>query len=323
MSTVLLELKGIKKYFPIKRGILRNTVGFVKAVDCVNLKINEGEDLGLVGESGCGKTTLARIILRLIKPDSGRIIFRGDDIGSYLISGLRNFRKDVQIVFQDPFSSLDPRFKIKDTIGEGISLWGEKDRGKILKRVEEIIASVGLSENSLNRLPHEFSGGERQRIAIARALFTNPKLLVLDEAVSSLDVLIQNQILKLLLELRKKFNLTYIFIAHNLRVIKKISQKVAVMYLGKIVELAETEEFFSNAVHPYAKLLLDAAINFRVDVAYDETAVSDKNCCCYYNRCIYRQEICFNKEPAFKEIIPGHFVACHLPGIDNFKKEQR
>ncbi len=315
MSQTLLELREIKKYFPTRRGILRNTVGFVKAVDGVNLKILEGQNLGLVGESGCGKTTLARIILKLIKPDCGRLIVNGEDItDSYDVK--QNFRKNIQMVFQDPFSSLDPRFRVADIVGEAAGLLKEKRKSKILDKVSETLSAVGLSKDSLSKFPHEFSGGERQRIAIARAIFAYPKLLIFDEAVSSLDILIQNQILNLLLKLKKELSLTYVFISHNLRVIKRIGQQIAVMYMGRIVELAETEEIFNSAMHPYTKLLLNASVEFKAD-ARDEKLVSlSSHGCSYSDRCAYKKEICLCQSPDLKEISQGHFVACHFVGED-------
>ncbi|MDP2939884.1 MAG: ATP-binding cassette domain-containing protein [Candidatus Omnitrophota bacterium] len=312
MSVALLELQGLKKYFPINRGILRRTVGFVKAVDGIDLRIDEAEILGLVGESGSGKTTLAKIILGLIKPDYGRMIFKEIPLVDFKGYNRFGFRRDIQIVFQDPFSSLDPRFKIKDIVAEGAILLKEKNKLKIMSRVEEVMEFVGLSKSYLERLPHEFSGGERQRIAIARALFLRPKLLVLDEATSSLDVLIQMQILRLLLKLKQDFNLTYIFISHNLKLVKRICYRIAVMYLGKIVECANTEEIFNFTMHPYTKQLINAALNFKSDVQEETAILSNYYGCNYANRCKYKKEICQKEGPLLKEVRPGHFVACHF-----------
>lgn len=263
---MLLELKNIKKYFPIKGGFFGGKGNTVKAVDGIDLSIRPGKNISLVGESGCGKTTLARIILKLMPLDNGSIVFDGQDITQYQSQQLKNCRKNMQMVFQDPYSSLDPRYTVRRIMKEGLTL--EKDQypseAKKLARMQELLESVQLSGDILNRYPHEFSGGERQRIAIARALMLNPKLLILDEAVSSLDVIIQKQLVDLLADLQNKFDLTYLFISHNLKIVKKISQRIAVMYKGKIVELASTEEIFNNPLHPYTKELLLAAIDYKV-----------------------------------------------------------
>lgn len=262
---MLLELKNIKKYFPVKGGFFGSTGGVVKAVNGIDLTLRSGENISLVGESGCGKTTLARIILKLLPLDSGTIIFDGQDITQLSNRQLRETRKNMQMVFQDPHSSLDPRYTISRIMKEGLTL--EKDRYGSLsekqERMQQVLQSVQLNGDILNRYPHEFSGGERQRIAIARALMLNPKLLILDEAVSSLDVIIQKQLIDLLADLQKDFKLTYLFISHNLKVVRKISHKIAVMYQGKIVELAPTEEIFNDPRHPYTKELLLAAIDYK------------------------------------------------------------
>ncbi len=261
MST-LLELKNIKKYFHVSHGIFGLGTEVVRAVDGVDLMISSGENLGLVGESGSGKTTLGRIILKLLTIDSGNIVWEGEDITRLRGMKLRLIRRDFQMVFQDPTSSLDPRFTVRKIIQEAMIYENSKTQKET--RVRELLSAVKLPADILNRFPHEFSGGERQRIAIARALAMNPKLLILDEAVSSLDVLIQEEILDLLKELQNKFFLTYFFISHNLRVVKKICSRLAVMYKGKIVELASTQEIFNQPLHPYTQSLLAAAIQYKV-----------------------------------------------------------
>ena len=262
---MLLQLENIKKYFPVKKGVWGHEESFVRAVDDVSLNIKKGENVGLVGESGCGKTTLGRIILKLLPLDSGSIYFKGEDLTNIPDRYFKDFRKYIQMVFQDPDNSLDPRFTIRRVLREAMILAKDEYRTEEQKenRAKDLMEAVNLQPDMLNRYPHEFSGGERQRIAIAHPLGLNPKLLILDEAVSSLDVIIQEQLIELLLELQRQFHLTYLFISHNLKVVKKISQTIAVMYKGKIVELASTQEIFNNPLHPYTKQLLAAAVEYK------------------------------------------------------------
>jgi len=260
---MLLELRNIKKYFPGPAGFFGKPASFVKAVDGVDLSIVQGENLGLVGESGCGKTTLGRLAIKLLSCDQGEIIFDERNITSLSSKKMRSLRKDIQMVSQDPFSSLDPRFTVRNILLEAMQFQKENSAKKE-EKMKEILKAVSLPDNILGRFPHEFSGGERQRIAIARALSMNPKLLILDEAVSSLDVLVQEEILNLLLDLQQKFNVTYFFISHNLRVVKKVCHKVAVMLNGRIVEAGPCGEIFNNPLHPYTRQLLSAAIEYKV-----------------------------------------------------------
>ncbi len=266
---MLLELKNIRKSFSAKGGFLSRPQSFVRAVDGVDLTIAPGENLGLVGESGCGKTTLGRIIVKLIAPESGNILFDGKDITSLPGRQFREYRQKIQMVFQDPYSSLDPRFTVYRIFEEAMTLEWKKysTPAKRRERAAQLLKAVGLSPEMMERFPHEFSGGERQRIAIARALVLNPKLLILDETVSSLDVLIQKQVLDLLDSLQKEFQVTYLFISHNLRVVAKISRRIAVMYQGRIVESAPTRELLNNPLHPYTKELLAAAVDYKASAA--------------------------------------------------------
>lgn len=315
----LLEVKNVKKYFPISKGFL-STKGEVKAVDGVSFTVNKGETVGIVGESGCGKSTLARTILRLNEATGGKVIFNGQDIFSIKGKQLREIRQDIQLIFQDPYSSLNPRMTIEQIIKEPLVIhsWGDKERRK--ERVKELVEIVGLSVNQLKRYPHEFSGGQRQRIGIARALALNPKLVVCDEPVSALDVSIQSQILNLLRSLQQNLDLTFIFIAHDLSVVKHVSDKVIVMYLGKIVEIAKEEDLYSNALHPYTQALLSAIpdpnplkkkkrIILQGDVPSPANPPSG---CRFHTRCVYAQEKCATEEPAFEKYEVGHFAACHF-----------
>jgi oligopeptide/dipeptide ABC transporter ATP-binding protein len=316
----LIEVKGLKKYFPIKGGILSRTIEEVKAVDGVDLYIKEGETLGLVGESGCGKTTVGRAILRLIEPSCGQVLFQGEDITKYGRADMRKVRHNMQIVFQDPNSSLDPRMLIKDIVAEPLLVNGWKKGNKLDNKVESLLVAVGLNKLHAYRYPHEFSGGQRQRVCIARALALNPKFIVLDEPTSALDVSVQSQILNNLEDLQRDFGLTYLFISHNLVVVKYLSDRVAVMYLGKIVESAKTDELFEKPLHPYTQALLSAIpvpdpdyrccrIILEGDVP---TPINPPKGCRFHTRCKYRMDVCDKVEPGFKDVGGEHFVACHL-----------
>ena len=320
----LLEVKNLKKYFPVEKGFWRKTVGYVKAVDKVNLYINEGETLGVVGESGCGKTTLGRCILRAIEPTEGSILFRlnGDmiDITKLDRESLRATRRYTQMIFQDPYSSLDSRMTVLDIVGEPLLVNKLATGRKMEERVKDLVKVVGLNVKHLKRYPHAFSGGQRQRIGIARALASNPKFIVADEPVSALDVSVQAQTLNLLQDLQVEFKLTYLFISHDLSVIEHISDRVAVMYVGKVVELAKTEEFFLNPLHPYSEALLsalpkpDPRLRMKRIILSGEVAnpVNPPSGCYFHPRCKYIEEICKKEEPEWKEVNSDHFVACHF-----------
>ncbi len=321
---VLLDVKGLKKYFPVEQGFLRRLVGEVKAVDGVNLFIKEGETLGLVGESGCGKTTLGRCIVRGIRPTEGQILFRLPegrvvDLARLQGGSLRSVRRNIHMIFQDPYSSLDPRMTVLDIIAEPMKYHRIASGPELVEQVKELMRVVGLEVKHLKRYPHAFSGGQRQRIGIARSLAPRPKLIVCDEAVSALDVSIQAQILNLLQDLQREFGLTYLFIAHDLSVIEHISDRVAVMYVGRMVESSETEELFIGPRHPYTEALLsavprsDPTKKMERIILPGEVAnpASPPSGCYFHPRCRYAQERCRVEAPAWDEVSPEHFVACH------------
>ncbi len=314
----ILEVKGLKKYFPLRKGIFGTTRVFNKALDNVSIEIKENETLGLVGESGCGKTTLARCILKLIEPDEGKILLDEIDITHLKGKKLFPLRKKMQVVFQDPNSSLNPRKTIFDIISEGILIHKiVKSKKEAKNYIIEILEKVGISEKSLYNYPHEFSGGQKQRIAIARAISLNPELLICDEAVSSLDVSIQAQIISLLIELKQKLKLSYLFIAHDLAVVKTISDRIAVMYGGKIVEIAKTSELFTNPLHPYTQLLISSVFepdpSARITLQDNLLEISfTKKGCNFLPLCSKCKKECEEISPELKEIKKGHLVSCHL-----------
>ncbi len=318
--TPLLEVQNLKKYFPIKKGIISRTVGQVKAVDGLDLTIYQGETISLVGESGCGKSTTGRAIVQLDPQTEGKVFFQGKELTSLSTMELRKIRTDLQIIFQDPYSSLNPRKRIGDLLAEPLLAHKLADKSEVTKKVDDILEIVGLSKFHKSRYPHEFSGGQRQRIGIARALILQPKLIVCDEPVSALDVSIQAQVLNLLKDLQKEFQLTYLFIAHGLGVVKYISDRIAVMYLGKIVELAKTEDIFKNPRHPYTQALLHAYpipnphLRNRERIVMEGDVPNPANPpkgCSFHARCPLAQNICKEQSPVLQG--DHHTVACHFP----------
>ena len=320
----LLEVTDLKKYFPIKRGFMKKIVGYVKAVDNLSLFVNERETLGLVGESGCGKTTAGRSILRAIEPTSGKIMFNDPLLGRINVAELdedqlRNARRSMRMIFQDPYSSLNPRMTIMDIVGAPLSAMGIAHGKGLEDRIAEILLMVGLRPEYMRRYPHAFSGGQRQRIGLARALAPNPKFLVCDEPVSALDVSVQAQILNLLQDLQADLGLTYLFVAHDLSVVAHICDRVSVMYVGKMVELAPTKELFISPLHPYTEALMSAIPRpdprpreKRVLLTGEVANPANPPSGCYFHpRCTYAKDICKNEEPLFEEVSPGHYCKCH------------
>ncbi|MGI8968283.1 MAG: ABC transporter ATP-binding protein [Chloroflexota bacterium] len=316
----LLEVRNLKTYYPVLGGVLRRRIGWVKAVDDVSFAIKRGETLGLVGESGCGKTTVGRSIIRLLQPLSGQVIFEGKDILSLPRNEMKKVRRNLQIIFQDPYGSLNPRMAVGDIIGEGLLVHGMGSRKEREARVQYFLSVVGLRKEYVRRYPHEFSGGQRQRIGIARALALRPKFIVGDEPVSALDVSIQSQVINLLKDLQQEFELTYLFIAHDLSVVEYISDRVGVMYLGKLVELATAEELYANPRMPYTQALLSAIpvpdpslkknrIVLKGDVP---SPINPPSGCPFRTRCWLAQEVCAAETPPLREVSPDHWAACHF-----------
>ncbi|MFJ5307924.1 ABC transporter ATP-binding protein [Streptomyces sp. NPDC088350] len=323
----LLKVTGLQKHFPIKKGLLQRQVGAVHAVDGLDFEVKAGETLGVVGESGCGKSTMGRLITRLLEPTGGKVEFQGRDITHLGVGGMRPLRRDMQMIFQDPYSSLNPRHTIGTIVGAPFKLQGVEPEGGIKKEVQRMLEVVGLNPEHYNRYPHEFSGGQRQRIGIARALALNPRLVVADEPVSALDVSIQAQVVNLLDDLQQELGLTYVIIAHDLSVVRHVSDRIAVMYLGKIVELADREALYKAPMHPYTKALMSAvpipdprrknAKSDRILLKGDvPSPISPPSGCRFHTRCWKATEICTTTEPPLLELKPGQQVACHHP--ENF-----
>ena len=320
-DTPLLSVQNLKKHFPVTKGLLlMKTIGWVKAVDEISFTLQQGETLALVGESGCGKTTTAKLILRLEQPTSGEVLIDGKDVHALSGSELKDYRTMVQAVFQDPWSSLSPRMRVRNIVAEPLVINQKVSRAQIDERVKEVIASVGLRPEQANLYPHEFSGGQRQRIAMASALISHPKLIILDEPVSALDVSIRAQIMNLLVDLQQQYNVSYLVIAHHLATTRYMAHEVAVMYLGKIVEKARTEELFNNPLHPYTKALFSAALPSHPDIEREEiilrgevpSPINPPSGCRFHPRCPLAKPECATVEPEEKLMAAGHMVACHL-----------
>ncbi|WP_068986627.1 MULTISPECIES: ABC transporter ATP-binding protein [Lysinibacillus] len=326
MSKVLLKVDGLKKYFPIRKGILNTQVGDVKAVDDVSFEVFEGETLGIVGESGCGKSTTGRLLMRLLEPTEGKIEFAGKMISELSNNEMRKARRDIQMIFQDPYASLNPRHNIGKILEEPLIVHGIGNAKERKQKVLELLEIVGLNEYHVKRYPHQFSGGQRQRIGIARALMTNPRMVIADEPVSALDVSIQAQVLNLLQNLQKDLKLTYIFISHDLGVVRHISNRVGVMYLGKLVELTASEDLYAEPLHPYTQALLSSVPvpdptfeREQLIISGDIPSASNPpGGCTFHTRCPFKKEECSQEVPKMQEVKPGHYVACHLyPAIQH------
>jgi oligopeptide/dipeptide ABC transporter ATP-binding protein len=319
-AQTLVRVNNLKKYFPVRSGVMQRVVAHVLAVDDVSFEIHKGETLGLVGESGCGKTTVGRTMLRLIEPTSGSAIYNGQDIFKLKSRELKPVRRDLQIIFQDPYASLDPRVPIGESVMEGLNIHHIGSPAERVEIMMETLKKVGLETYHARRFPHEFSGGQRQRIGIARALALRPKFIVCDEPVSALDVSIQSQVLNILKDLQQEFGLTYLFIAHNLSVVEHISDRVAVMYLGKMAELADRDELYRSPLHPYTRALMSAIPvpdprlkRKRIILTGDvPSPLHPPSGCRFHPRCPVAQEVCSQKEPEWRQLRPGHFVACHF-----------
>ncbi len=317
---IIIETVGLKTYFSGKKSLLQRSPKTVKAVDDISLKIYEGETLGVVGESGCGKSTLGRTILRLVKRTDGKILFEGQDISNLSGEQMRQMRRKLQMVFQDPYASLNPRMTVLELIRSPLDAFGIGTMDERLEKVRKVIRTVGISEEQLYRYPHEFSGGQRQRIVIARALILNPRFIVCDEPVSALDVSIRSQVLNLIKAIQKEYNLTYLFISHDLSVVRYISDRIAVMYLGQIVELAEKKDLYERPLHPYTQVLLSAIPIPDTEVRREKiiltgdvpSPLSPPSGCRFHTRCPVAMECCRTQAPELQEIEPGHLVRCHL-----------
>ena len=321
MNQPLLDIRNLKTYFPIKKSLFNKKKNFVKAVDGISFQVNKGETLGIVGESGCGKSTMGRSILRLIEPTEGSIKFEGNEITALNHTDLRKLRKKMQIVFQDPFASLNPKMTVGAILGEALATHQLGRSAKERKeKVKELLSKVGLSHNHIGRYPHEFSGGQRQRIGIARAIAVNPAIIIADEPVSALDVSVQAQILNLFQDLKETLGLTYIFIAHDLSVVKHVSDRIGVMYLGKIVELSDKKQLFRQPLHPYTQALMSAVPSLDPDVKKERIILSGDvpspsnppTGCAFHTRCKFRKAVCEQVIPREVEVAPGRFVNCHM-----------